>query len=381
MINSESEIFDSLPNTQNNFLKNFSHLKSEKYNSKKDIIFDEGAHLLSQILKPFAFNLEKLFCNLIERKIHLKFVSINFEMPSYIANEDKYVELFQKNLFLFLEKISAVRPKHNNIDFKDIRIKNFGEVNGKIDDTATAAENQSILSDLLRRRTLENTKKKLSFFALNNLNLYPNSNNNKNNNNKDSNSSNNGSNNSRKDLNYNVDDAKNNNNNESNSAAVNNKNYNDNLVLNHSESDAAASASKILLTENANEKNNQSDKLSLLKLEVINLSFNSQNKPNAEKDAQLCKKPKTIIDNLADPELASVKSLSIPSLKCVNYENNLTPNKYKNQTDFHSNSVKEMISPINNKWIPIKHHSQFNIVPAIFTTPITYKEKSFKFVH
>jgi len=147
--------------------KNLIPGKNKNIKKKNDHIIDEGEYLLSLILRPFAHNLEKLFWNLIERKIHLKFLSIYFEMPSYISNDDKYISLFQNNLFLFLEKISSVHPKHLN--FNKVK-QNKGFQNLESGWSMEDADKNSFFSDFIKRKSLENTKKKLSFFGLNNIN-------------------------------------------------------------------------------------------------------------------------------------------------------------------------------------------------------------------
>lgn len=167
------------PNNDNvniNNLRNFSNMiifednlfpkdrrttKSSNKVRKKEIIIDEGSYFLSLIFKPFAANLEKLILNLIERKGNLKFISINFEMPNYLSLDDKYIELFQKNIFLFLEKISAAPPKQTHkFNFQNVKGLNSAS---KLDDI----DKNSIFSELLRKRSLENTKKKISFSSIN----------------------------------------------------------------------------------------------------------------------------------------------------------------------------------------------------------------------
>jgi len=148
--------------------KNTASNKNLKKKEKKDVIFDEASYLLDIIYRPFADNLEKLFWNIIERKIHLKFLSINFDMPSYISNNDKFIELFQNNLFLFFEKISAVVPNHKNFDkLKINRRLNSVDSGLRFDE---GLDQKSIFGELIKRKNIENTKRKVSYFNLNTIN-------------------------------------------------------------------------------------------------------------------------------------------------------------------------------------------------------------------
>jgi len=359
---------DQLGSTQNNFLNtNFKNESSSK-KIKKDVIFDEGAYLLNLILKPFANNLEKLFWNLIERKIYLKFVSINFEMPSYIANEDKYVELFQKNLFLFLEKISAMEPnKNKQVNFNKINmLKNFNESSSRIDE---AADKHSIFSDFLRRRSVENTKKKLSFFASNNLNPE-----------------NYGSKNVGESYDFNYNDGKNN---------ISNTNANGiikDLILNDSENDAAN-----FHDSNLNGKNIQNEtsefNLQELELNLKKIYQNINNDKNTDninlENSKINKKSKTIDNNASCESTPKI----ILSDNIINFDNFLNKTNNKNFIDMKRNTIKEknnqaVISANNSNYLinssnnfsqnlnkiltPNLHNSNFNLIPSF---SLTTKEK------
>lgn len=368
MINTEPEQKFESASSSNNFFNNFSNSKSEKNRSKKfkkDVIFDEGAYLLSLILKPFALNLEKLFWNLIERKIHLKFVCLNFEMPSYLSNEDKYVELFQRNLFLFLEKISAVLPKHMNLNFDKIRMKNF-DASAKTDDAA--AEKHSIFSDYLKRRSLEDTKKKLSFFALNNL--IPNNYSNNNGNNGGNGNGNFNLNNENTGSNYVTNTISGTN--FGNNPLDNNKNIN--YIMSEGESDAANRD----LGDNICEKNNNEaakQEKEAIELSLKNHSDDSNknnavmNKNNCKNENERLKKAKTIDNNLSIEHIPK----NIFANPNSNFDNFAIKPNNKNLMDLFSNSAKEVINS-NNTRSPDKQISNLSVIPN-FSTPLTYKEK------
>ncbi len=181
-----------------NYLRNLACLYESPQpkkgkNSNKDIITDEITYLLNSLLKNYTHDMDKFFSILINKRKELNSLTLNFEMPSYVASNDKFVELLQKYFLLILEKLSFNQPRKNQCFFsisdnesrrdsgkKSIKyFKELKDMKIKADRYNEDFEKISFLNGILKRQSLDKTKKNLINF-INNNNIIDNLNENEN---------------------------------------------------------------------------------------------------------------------------------------------------------------------------------------------------------